>query len=201
MSSPGRVFNGKKIRRPRPGTVAGARTIGDLIDAANALCNAKICMVAGEKGNVVISDGGTIYEVPMGGTPTTTTVSGGVTMMGLISYNQDATDGDYLVCRPIGGDSGGSEDVRVAVEPQLQSWITSQTLPDSSSWAYTAYDEAAQQRTATSGGTELTEYISPPFIVGDFIPVQSCEDSGVFDGATELTRIAITGRQWASPTV
>ena len=123
---------------------------------------------------------------------------GGVMMMALLSYHMDATHGDYLNCRPPGGASDGSDDVYVAVEPQLQSGITTKTTPDAKVWAYTAYTEAIQQRTSTSGSTVLTEYISPPFLAGDVIPVQPCSNAGVTVSGVAVSQVALTGRQWAS---
>ena len=134
---------------------------------------------------------------------------GGVTMMKLLSYHQSAANGDYLVCRPPGGNSDGSDDVKVAVEPQLQSAITAQTMPDGTAWSYlttggaSTYIEATQQRTArqTAGGTAtLTEYITPPFLTTDYVPVFSCSNAGATVGGVAATLVAITGRQWASPT-
>jgi hypothetical protein len=128
---------------------------------------------------------------------------GGCTMMQVMSYHQSAANGDYLVCRPPGGASDGSGDVKVAVEPHLQSGITTQTMPDGTSWAYTAYTEATQQRTATQtagGSAVLTEYISPPFLTTDVVPVFSCGNSGVTVSSVEVKKVAITGRQWASTT-
>jgi len=107
---------------------------------------------------------------------------GGCTLMRVMSYHQDAADGDYLVCRPPDGDEGGEDDVFVAVEPQLQSAIVNQTMPDGSMWGYSAYTQFSQGRIATqSGGAAavLTEYISPPFLAGDYVPVFACGNTGV----------------------
>ena len=128
---------------------------------------------------------------------------GGCTLMRVVSYHQDAADGDYLVCRPPDGDEGGEDDVFVAVEPQLQSAIVNQTMPDGSMWGYSAYVAATQQRTATqSGGAAavLSEYISPPFLAGDYVPVFACGNAGVTVGEEIVSLVALTGRQWASPT-
>ena len=46
--------------------------------------------------------------------------------MKLVSYHQDATKGDYLVCQPPGTDAT----VKVAVGPELQSGLQSQRMPD-----------------------------------------------------------------------
>ena len=128
---------------------------------------------------------------------------GGCTLMRVMSYHQDAADGDYLVCRPPDGDEGGEDDVFVAVEPQLQSAIVDQTMPDGSVWGYSAYVAATQQRTATqSGGAAavLSEYISPPFLAGDYVPVFACGNAGVTVDEESVSLVALTGRQWASPT-
>jgi hypothetical protein len=125
-------------------------------------------------------------------------LGGGVVMMAMVSYHQSAANGDYLVCRPPGGDSGGADDVKVAVEPHLQSGIATQTMPNGDAWGFTSYTEATQQRTSTKGTTVLTEYISPPFLTTDMIPVEPCANTGVTVSGTVLTLVARTGRQWAS---
>ena len=125
-------------------------------------------------------------------------LGGGPIMMKMISYHQSAANGDSLVCRPPGGDSGGADDVKVAVEPHLQSGITTQTMPNGDVWGFTAYTAATQQRTSTKGTTVLTEYISPPFLTTDMIPVEPCANTGVTVSGTAVTLVARTGRQWAS---
>jgi hypothetical protein len=120
---------------------------------------------------------------------------GSVQLMTLVSFSFNT-----LVCRPAGGASDGSEDVDVALEPQLRSGITSQDIPTETgteTWTYSSYNATYQSRTASGpSGTEV-EHITPRFIVGDTIPVWSCSSSGI----TNVTRIAVTGRQWAAPTV
>jgi hypothetical protein len=134
---------------------------------------------------------------------------GGVTMMSVVSYHQDATYGDYLVCQP---DGEGAATVNAAVEPQLQSrlgfsgGIYSETKPDGNTWQYSGYNAAAQRRTATciSGplaGRVLTEYITPPFVfepVADRIKVQACANTGVSVGGVAVTLIEDRGRHWAA---
>ena len=124
---------------------------------------------------------------------------GGDTLMTLVSYHQSAMNGDYLICRPDGGATDGSADVNVEVEPQLQSSIATQTMPDGVNWtyAYTLYDPSLQKRQATGGSVILTENISPPFIAGNIIPVRACSNSKATVGGVKLSLIAITGRQWA----
>jgi len=127
---------------------------------------------------------------------------GGVRFMLVVSYNQDAANGDYLVCRPAGAAEDGSGDVNVAVEPHLQSGIVSQIMPNGDEWFFTDYtddiDTDPQQRTSTKGTTVLTEYISPPFLDTDIVPVWPCSNTGVKVDDVSLTLIALTGRQWAS---
>ena len=127
----------------------------------------------------------------------------GIINAALISFNNDAVHGDYLVCRLPGGNSDGSNDIKVAIEPQLQTGITTQTTPDTSVWTYTY--TTPQQRTSacTSGpqsGTSLSEYITPAFITTppDIIPVQYCANTGVTVSSIPLHWIALTGRQWAA---
>ena len=118
---------------------------------------------------------------------------GGLTMMQVVSYHQDATHGDYLVCQPPG--SGPPPTVNVAVEPQLQSAIVAQTNPDGVTWHYSTYSASGQSRLRTDDS--VTEYISPAFISTDVVPVWSCSNTGVTVSSVAVTLIAITGRQWA----
>ena len=111
--------------------------------------------------------------------------------MQVVSYHQDATNGDYLICQP----PGGGATVNVAVEPQLQSGIVTQTNPDGTTWTYSTYVAATQTRLRNDG---VTEYLSPAFISTDIIPVQPCSNSGVTVSGKKLTQVALTGRQWAS---
>ena len=119
----------------------------------------------------------------------------GPTMMVLVSYNQDQTHGDYLLCTP----PGGGSNVKVAVEPQLQTGITTETTPDGNVWSYAVLAAQKRSATCTSGssvGTVLTEYITPPFIAGNIIPVQACVNPGVTVGGVTLRMVALTGRNW-----
>ena|ERR1035441_1665222 len=119
---------------------------------------------------------------------------GGVTMMQVVSYHQDATHGDYLVCQPP-GDPEVVPTVKVAVEPQLQSAITAETNPDSTTWHYSTYSASGQSRLRTDDS--VTEYIDPPFISTNIVPVWTCGNTGVTVSSVAVTLIAITGRQWA----
>jgi hypothetical protein len=139
---------------------------------------------------------------------------GGVMMMEIVSYHQDQTHGDYLVCQP----DGGGDTVLVAVEPQLQSGlganagIYSQTNPDGNTWKYTGYNAALQERTSTcisgpEAGTILTENITPPYVfapVADRIKVEACGNTGVevLNPDTEeydpVTLVESRGRHWAA---
>lgn len=138
----------------------------------------------------------------------------GLVMMQVVSYHQDADHGDYLMCQPPNTTAPGDR-VEVAIEPQLQSSITTQTTPDSSVWDLTLYGgmpedaplDQTRKSTCSSGpqnGTVLTEYISPAFLDTDFVPVWPCSNTGVEvqDPDTEVwspvNLIALTGRQWAS---
>ena len=124
------------------------------------------------------------------GTPAAIGGGGGVIMQ-VVSYHQDATNGDYLVCQP----DGGGATVNVAVDMHLQSSIVTQTNPDGTTWTYSTYVAATQTRLRNDG---VTEYISPPFITSDRIGVQPCSNTGVTVSGKKLTQIAPTGRQWAS---
>src|ERR1039458_3783422 len=75
------------------------------------------------------------------GTPAAIGGGGGVIMQ-VVSYHQDATNGDYLVCQP----DGGGATVNVAVDMHLQSSIVTQTNPDGTTWTYSTYVAATQTR-------------------------------------------------------
>jgi len=128
--------------------------------------------------------------------------------MAFVSYHQDQEHGDYLMCQ-LPGTTAPGDRVEVAVEPQLQSSLTSQTNPDGLTWTfdYPEDSESKQKRTSTHDDTVLTEYITPPFVtspVPSWIPVISCPNTGVQvqDPETEeyypVNRIALGGRHWAS---
>ena len=126
-------------------------------------------------------------------------VGGGPTQMQIVAsagvcYVQDATHGDYIWCEPL----GGGDAVKVLVEPQLQSSITSKALPDGTTWNYGTYAAAAQSRMATRSDSAITmvQYITPPFVAGDIVPVSP--QVPAISGANG-TQVAYTGRQWAAP--
>jgi len=184
------IHNGAVIEQLKEGCILGGSKARQIISAVTALLSWKVVSTKKQVGSIKIAPNGVILEIPTWGG------SGGVgsdpQMMAVVSYHMDATNGDYLVC------AGTDGSVNVAVEPQLQSGITSQTMSDASVWAYTVYTEATQKRTSTSGSTVLTEYISPPFLADDVVLVLSCQNTGVTVGGVPVTLIAITGRQWAS---
>lgn len=124
-------------------------------------------------------------------------VKSGVYMM-LVDYVQDIGAGDYLICRPKNGANDGSNDVYVAVPPELQTGlgakvvggvtIYTQRRPDGVGgfqvWTYSAWDETNQQRqadcpTAGPGSTPLTviENITPPFMAAI-----AADDGSLSDG-------------------
>ncbi len=118
--------------------------------------------------------------------------------MKLVSYHQDATKGDYLVCQPPGTDAT----VKVAVGPELQSGLQSQRMPDGAEWVYSDYNAKLQTRTASCAalGVSRTEYITPPLLQGESVPVGTCSNTGVSVGGVAVTLIALTaGRRWFCP--
>jgi hypothetical protein len=203
------VYNGKLICPVNPGKLPGPRKVNEILLCMNAFLAAQVQMVDGDYGDIIITDANVIIQVPRGGGGGAG--SGGVTMMSVVSYNQSAANGDYLVCTPPTGPN-----VNVAVEPQLQSGLgyqTSgayaglyvQTMPDTNVWSYTAYSAALLSRTSSciAGprlGTVLTEFIAPPFIPGDVVPVWGCANTGVKVAGVAAAYIALTGRQWAAAT-
>lgn len=199
MSSPSKpsTYNGKKIAPIKDGCILGASKAKEIITALNSLLFWKVKTVDGQTGKVVIDDRGTVLEIPRGGISSGTTVSSWPIMMLVVSYHQSAY-GDYLVCTP----PGGSGNVNVAVEPHLQSGIVTQTMPNGDEWFFTEYtddiDTDPQQRTSTKDMTVLTEYISPPFLDTDIVPVWPCSNTGVKVDGASITLVALTGRQWAS---
>lgn len=115
---------------------------------------------------------------------------GTVTLYTLISINMA---GNYLVCRPDGGAGDGSDDIKVALQPELRNTISSQTI-DGETWTY-SYDD--QRRTASYSDLVENQVITPRFLAGDIVPVTRCLNTGVTVSGTELTYISITGREWA----
>jgi hypothetical protein len=94
---------------------------------------------------------------------------------------------NYLVCRPDLGASDGSQDVKVALQPELRDTILTQTVAGEA-WVYSAYSGSIQQRTATLGSVVEIEYITPRFVAGDRIPVWACANTGIkTDGSGSLT--------------
>jgi hypothetical protein len=174
--------------------IFSATDMNRLVKALNALL--KLTVTRGATDNFTVSDANATLQIQQDAA-SSGGVGPGVTLMTLVSYHQDATNGDYLVCRPDGGKSDGSNDVFVAVEPQLQSDLTGRTNPDGNHWSFGSYNQAGQSRVAT-GSTTLNEYITPPFEVGDTIPVCQCNNAYVMVGTVLVVLIAITGRQWAA---
>lgn len=117
---------------------------------------------------------------------------GAVTLYTVITVDMA---GNYLVCRPDGGAGDGSDDINVAIQPELRNTIASQVI-DGETWNYSY---SGQSRTATlSGGSYAeTEEITPRFLEGDVVPVTRCTNTGVTVGGVGLQYISITGREWA----
>src|ERR1017187_3175256 len=123
------VHNGARIAPVSRGKLPGPRAIGELIEAVNGLLTVLVAATTDPQGKMVMSNGGCVLQLP-GGAAGMAGV--GPTMMQVVSYHQDAVNGDYLVCQP----PGGGATVNVAVEPQLQSAIVTETLPDGTVWTY-----------------------------------------------------------------
>ena len=155
--------------------------------------------VDGQSGKVTISDNGVSLDVPTGsgGGGSSPTSSAGIELMTLVSYHMDATNGDYIICTK----QDGSANVAVYLDPQLQSSISSQTMPDTVHWYYNTYTEANQSRISQTPAsfptTIITEYITPPFLAGNKIVVFTLT-TPITVGSSTFNYICSTGRQWAS---
>jgi hypothetical protein len=89
--------------------------------------------------------------------------------------------------------------VYVALQPELRNTITSQVI-DGEDWTYDGYDADTQYRVAHSLEYDEEQVITPRFLPGDKIPVWYCANTRVADPTdpnTILTKMAITGREWA----
>ena len=203
--------NGVLLLIPKPGTGSGTPAVinwlGEYNGSTDYAVDDLVYVTSGTSRSFYLCAGingpGSAVHAPSTGTTTAywecyaNGGSGGLKLMVLDSYAMDATNGDYLMCSPIGGGTS----IKVGVEPHLQSAITTQSLPDGTVWSYSSYSSSSQQRTATqtTGGTAvLTEYMTPPLLAGDIIPVFTMDPVTI--GSSTFTLIAITGRQWASPT-
>jgi hypothetical protein len=90
----------------------------------------------------------------------------------------------------------------VAVEPQLQSSILTETMPDGTVWNYSyVVGGTPQQRSASNSDASIaySECIAPPFLCNDWVPVWSYNTDLTVNGRS-LELIALTGRQWAAVT-
>lgn len=125
-----------------------------------------------------------VYWVPIGGIGGNG--GGGLSLHTIGTVNMN---GNYLICTPI---SGGSN-VNVAIQPELRNTIASQTI-DGETWSYSY---SGQTRVATYSNIVENQVITPRFLVGDIVPVSSCSNTGVSVSNVALTKISITGREWA----
>lgn len=100
---------------------------------------------------------------------------------------------NLLTCRPDGGDDDGSDDVLVALQPELRDSITAQNIAGEQ-WNYSSYDETDQSRIAIlASNTQVTEtqFITPRFLAGDKIPVWYCLNTGITTGGNSA--FSVTG--------
>jgi len=106
--------------------------------------------------------------------------------------------GDYLVVRPPGGLTDGSQDIKVAKPYKLRWSVTGATI-DGVSLTYGSWDITTQRRTATAPGP-VTErqVITPRYLGGD--PIHYVRTTtGVTDAAGDLMRLDLNvdARAWA----
>lgn len=106
--------------------------------------------------------------------------------------------GDYLVVRPPGGASDGSQDIKVAKPYKLRWAVTGATI-DSVAITYGSWDLTTQRRTATAPGP-VTErqVITPRYLGGD--PIHYVRTTtGVTDAGVDLMRLDLNvdARAWA----
>lgn len=86
QSQVGRVCNGKRIAKTRPGMMPGPAKVGEIIDCLNPLLNIKILLTDGDEAKATISDGGLVLQIPK----TTSSDTSAVTLNWRGLYN----DGD-----------------------------------------------------------------------------------------------------------
>ena len=155
MASPddqGSVWNGKRIKPIKERCLLGASKAREIIACLNGLLTWKVRVVDGQTGKVVISEGGTVIEIPKGGAAT------GDALSGSTRYRVKSVQGDYITCRTWDGSTEGGADVLIAKPPQLRHSLTAQTV-SGVSVTYSDFAVSGGVCTRKANATSFTEQI------------------------------------------
>lgn len=107
-----------------------------------------------------------------------------------------SVSGDFLVCRPLSGTSSGSSDVYVARPYLLRRTIWSGQTRNGVTYTFT--DD--QTRSATTGGTAITEKVTPSYQANDVIYGAASPAGGIGSTGIMWLDINADGRSWAKST-
>lgn len=186
----GRVFNGKKIARTKPGMLPGPARVGEIIDCLNALLNMRVLLTDGQEASVTISDAGVVLQIPK----TISSDESEPEQAGLLCCKITTLDSkDYFgATRWDGADYAGNE---FFVAKSIPSRMPAEETVEAETFNYTYEDD--NTRTSDDGTTTEAQVMFPRFVDGAIVFVIAVDFSGVSKDSEDLKYIEHnTAREW-----
>lgn len=189
---------GNRIPELPPGKLMGRATGNALIRFRNALLNLRF--EVGDQSAIEFSDQNAMLTLDRN--LLRSAVGSAIAM-----YELQSVQANWLTCRSLtiaanGARTVGGEDILVAKQFKLRQSITSEVIDGLTvNYTYADSDFANQViRTAVvadDSGVQEQQIVVPRWIMGDIIFAATLEHTGVYNGAVELTVLALEdGRAW-----